>query len=1077
MTAPQPQRETTLRRCHRWVRTFALGMVVAIAVLLVAGHLALTQLNEQIRSHIERMLTEANPQLVVEVKSARRVNSQVIEVSGLKLRDPTDAESLLLIDEAQLACNTDWRRLCRDWSLEVTAIKLARPLVRARVTSEGNCKLTQMLTSPAGNSAPAPPIHIDDGQVELLVEAEGQWRRLRLRDVNLQVKQSAATSKSPSFIDVRGSFQGEHIDLATFHVRRYAPNGAWAAEGAVRGLHFSDRLLDNLPRVIADQLSAFADLRASSSFDFYVGDAVDGSPLRYRLNGTMYDGRINDPGFPYAFTDLSADFHVDQKGVEFKNLRARSGQTELQLSYRGGGFEPNKPFTLSASAERLPLDERLAASLPPAMRELWSQFQPSGEVGVEVDLHYDGGRWTPVVHVNVWRLNYRFKEFPYQVDNAQGVMHLAGDQLTIDLHTTIGGQRVDLDGDLQLIPNAAPLGKVTVQSQGPIAVDEKLISALGPHQQRVARALNFAGLITGRATFTRPDPQTKFRTHIDMTVSRGQMQYDLFPYPVTRIEGRIEFTEHGWRIINLEGFNNTAYLTAQGSFSILPEWGGDHELQLKIGGVDVPLDSNLRLALPRQSQEIWRSLAPRGTLDSLTVRIDKRLGQRQAGYTVIAKKAGGADARGAITLRPNWLPYRWDHVNGEAEFRDGQVFLRRLNGRHDDASLTIDAEGQFAPAGWRMDLNRISLENALLNREFVNAMRPERLRRMLLASQVSGSARVEGRMSFAAKAAQNSTVTSDWDLYVDLENGGLDLGAPVRAIRGGARLFGGYDGVRFRNSGSLSVDSMLLNDIHLTRVHGPLFADDGKLLLGVNAHQSQPDLPRQSVLAKAYQGDVRLDGVIGLEQDNPFAVRLSMDNGNMAQIVRQWSSTPDELRGRVNAALNLQGTGRGSHTWRGDGEFHLSQANIYRLPVMIGLLKLLSVQQPDDTAFTNGDALFRLQGEHVYFDRIDFSGDLFTLRGTGEMDLQRNINAQFYAAIGRDQFYVPVIRPLLGETSRSFLLIEVDGTLDNPDVRRKAFPEISQRLQQLLPPDVAERVSERPLLPRIGDIVPRIRRR
>ena len=140
---------------------------------------------------------------------------------------------------------------------------------------------------------------------------------------------------------------------------------------------------------------------------------------------------------------------------------------------------------------------------------------------------------------------------------------------------------------------------------------------------------------------------------------------------------------------------------------------------------------------------------------------------------------------------------------------------------------------------------------------------------------------------------------------------------------------------------------------------------------------------------------------------------------------------------------------------------------------MVGLLKLLSIRQPDDTAFTNGTATFNLQGEHIYFRQIDLSGDIFTLRGTGEMDLQRNVNLQFYAAIGRDRFYIPVIRPLLGDASRSFLLIEVDGSLDRPHIERKAFPQISERLRQLLPPDASPDAAQ-PVLPSISirDYIP-----
>ena len=114
----------------------------------------------------------------------------------------------------------------------------------------------------------------------------------------------------------------------------------------------------------------------------------------------------------------------------------------------------------------------------------------------------------------------------------------------------------------------------------------------------------------------------------------------------------------------------------------------------------------------------------------------------------------------------------------------------------------------------------------------------------------------------------------------------------------------------------------------------------------------------------------------------------------------------------------------------------LRDADLYEVPVMLALLKLLSIRRPDTTAFNNSDIDFRIQGDRFYFDRLDFKGDAITLKGNGEMDLDRNLNLQFYTLVGRDDIRVPVLTPMLGLASQQLLLIQVGGTVDKPELKQ-----------------------------------------
>ena len=61
------------------------------------------------------------------------------------------------------------------------------------------------------------------------------------------------------------------------------------------------------------------------------------------------------------------------------------------------------------------------------------------------------------------------------------------------------------------------------------------------------------------------------------------------------------------------------------------------------------------------------------------------------------------------------------------------------------------------------------------------------------------------------------------------------------------------------------------------------------------------------------------------------------------------------------------------------------------------------------------DVDFQIQGDRVYFDRIDLKGEGMTLKGRGEMTFNRVVDLQFYTVVGRDDSRLPIIGPVLAE--------------------------------------------------------------
>jgi hypothetical protein len=217
--------------------------------------------------------------------------------------------------------------------------------------------------------------------------------------------------------------------------------------------------------------------------------------------------------------------------------------------------------------------------------------------------------------------------------------------------------------------------------------------------------------------------------------------------------------------------------------------------------------------------------------------------------------------------------------------------------------------------------------------------------------------------------------------------------------------------------------------------------------------------------ARAIGGQLSADAAVSFSGETPYHLQARLEGVELQQMARELALQTEGIRGKANAVLNLHGNRHGWPSWRGDGAIRLYEADIYQMPAMLSLLSLLSVKRPDTTAFSSSEIDFRIQGEHLYLDRINFNGDAVSLKGHGEMNLDRKIDLKFYALVGRGELPLPALRALLRQASRQMLLIQVTGTLEKPQFTQEPLPMLRETLDQIFPePTGRERLSRLPPL-------------
>ncbi len=405
------------------------------------------------------------------------------------------------------------------------------------------------------------------------------------------------------------------------------------------------------------------------------------------------------------------------------------------------------------------------------------------------------------------------------------------------------------------------------------------------------------------------------------------------------------------------------------------------------------------------------------------------------------------------------FPYRLDKLQGVLLYHDGHVTLERCKAEHGAVKISTEGYCDFLPeGGWNMHFAGLTVDRLHPDRDLIQAL-PERLKKAVLALSPSGPINLRGNLDLIHDGRPGEPLRSQWDLRLGMMQGAVQCGVKLENIHGSVTLLGKFDGQKFLSRGELTLDSLNYKDYQFTHLLGPVWIDDQRVLLGAWVDRpaektlpaeasTAPPSPR-SITASLFGGTIYGDGWVALEPEPRYGLSATLAHADLARLAQEVMDGKQNLQGKIMANIELQGAGASRNAMSGRGSVRLSDADVYELPVMISLLKILSIRAPNRNAFSTSSMDYRVEGEHIYFDRIDFNGDAISLLGKGEMDFQSNIRLKFHAIVGRGELDVPIVKQIYRGASQQILQIHVDGTLQNPETRKEAFPVVNQALQQL----------------------------
>jgi hypothetical protein len=1025
-------------------RRFVSFLLIIALVALVAILLLKNNLNEQVRRIVEKKIGQvfSKAEITVQLESAIFDPGQGFEFGGLTVSEKK--QLVIAIDQFTVKSDADiWDLISgkiEPGLIQIDGLQLnickgpdgVINLVRIFDSLEQNGKMTRIPRILFRNCRVNYQPEADQSPIEVKAVAGELNTNPVLRTASFRTKLTGQFFRS---IQASGHFSFS--------------DQSWTITGCTKKMSIDRGVFQHLPPSYQTELLGLKALRGKLDFDFeVVGDASHhigslSTAPEFVVTGSVSEARIEDKRLPFPISDLNADFTARNSGVKIENVVAESDLGKIRIDCLANA-EDNS-FELVAKIDPLYLDRRTIQKLPEQAKSFLQKYDPQGAVRLTSRLQYQSGQWIPDVRIDLLGISFAFHKCPYPVENSTGFVTLIKDKIGIDIRAQASGRTVSMKGSFWN-PGPDAIGTMVIDVDGQIPFDEKVFSALKklPDVSNTVAKFHPRGKFGFGGQFSRKkgsDGRVKEHFQYTIKIHDTEVNYDLFPLPFHDVDGTILINDGAARFVDFRGKNVLADSYALGS------WSREKGLDMTIEAFDVEINNSLKSAMPKPARQFLDTLKPNGSLQTVRARV-KVPPQQELDYVL---EVTTDNRQSTLSVTPSWLPYEMKSIELNMEFRPDSFLIKKFKGFHRDSELTMRGDGTFDVRGWTCNLRDIYFGKMVVDRELTSAL-PTALGQTVESLDVDGLFNMYGSIAFKSQAegqplysAESAPIQTVFDLTADVDKGSLSCGILLEDVYGAIRLTGKTIGDQFQSVGGIDLDSLHWNDLQFKRIKSPIYIDNSQALLGVWATSKMAKTGPEPLVCNTFGGRLAGNASFSFSGKQKFEIQATFADVDLNEFTFDLAPNYSDIVGRGKGGLRLTGDNSGYHSLRGEGEVRLEDAKISEVPVILGMLKLLSVKQIDRTLFNESRINMKLRGEHVFFDRLEFLGDAISLRGNGEMNFDRELALQFYTTVGRGE--IPVVSPLLGAASQQILVIDVTGTTEKPVIKKNFFKILNDKLK------------------------------
>ncbi len=592
-----------------------------------------------------------------------------------------------------------------------------------------------------------------------------------------------------------------------------------------------------------------------------------------------------------------------------------------------------------------------------------------------------------------------YRHFPYPLEHIRGTLAWSGPRVTVDLETVVGGKPLTARGTIRN-PGREAVVDLTFTA-GLMPVDDVLFGALMPDVRKVVQDFRPEGSVHGTATLHRDPPPPGgdakgiVQVHAELDLNPGcALTWVSLPYPVRNLTGHLSLHPESWVFTDMKGENNRARISASGRVDRAP--GGKPSVDIALTAEHLPLDPQLRDALPGEWKRTWGILRPTGQA-AVNAHIVLKPGQRDDYkfqilpepdtriHLLLTPAPGTATAGrdGVIELPPMEVQegvFSFD--NGLVTMTDVGFTFHQAPVRFGSGSVRLEDSGRFRLHADDLEVTRLRLDSDL--RKSMPPVMAAFARR--LDDGKTFDARGDLDISWSGQPGAPAVCAWDRARVVFVDNT-VSAGLPLEHIQGEVRDVSGWSDGRSLvvNKGILDLASVNLLGQQVTRVSSPLSVGDGRAEL--------KDI-KASLLGGTIFGHVG----VTLDATPRYDVYLNVVGARLEEYARTVPGH-QEYRGEVFGEVGFTGLGQDLKTLKGRGKAEVVRGDLGKLPILFQLAQLLKLNGRG--MFEGASAAFTIENGEVDLDPIKIKSNAVSLQGLGHD--QPSGDAGYPAGPGRRQ--------------------------------------------------------------------------
>jgi hypothetical protein len=899
-----------------------------------------------------------------------------------------------------------------------------------------------------------------------------------LQTINSDTTTDSTTTVTTNRRHFNASIKGDFIRQINIEGYIDPTNLTWEISGNCRQLDWTPELINLLPQdlhrsINPDHKKFTNTFQGRFDFGFSATSAAD-SPLglRFAIDGILSQGRVEIPEVNRTLSELNTKFKITDDSIVIEKLTGLGEAPRIIFSYSQKGLLNKQSAFIVTNIQGLIFDTKLLSGISPLLsqnlQDTICKFDHSGSANIDAELFWQAGKWYPhKLNIDFTELNLTYLPAPYRLDRLRGVLQVNSDAvMQVNLFSHAADTIKIRIGGLYRNVFIDPVGQVQIQCED-VTIDEKLLNII-PHKERQAIiALHPSGKINANLVLTHLPDNLPTQKYIEIGMNKINICYDKFPYPMHEITGLLRLNNDVWTFENIVGGNESARITGSGFLKPVSNNNGInddliYEFQLQVHAAELPVDGQLPAALLNDSQrELLNSLRAKGKVNlvaKIIYRSQDDTDQNQFYLTFKTEPCAG------LSIQPTRFPYRIENLRGELLYDNYRVTSELLTGTNlagmkisSGLKCRFDSDGK-----WVMRLNSVDIERISFDRELLDAL-PVDLKASIESLQITHPVSLKGLIELS-KDGVHKPLRSVWDTYIVLHQNKVNLGIPVQNIFGGVKLTGYSEDELVRLAGEVQFDSAIVNGFQINEVRGPFFYDGlvKQLYVGLPAQKTLPPPPETPqfqyfsrslwftgynrsipITGRLFDGTVVCEGVVAMSNGISYSINTNIFGTDVGKIAREILPGTQKISGTMNCSTQFWGTGRKMETMSGRGKIELRNANIYEAPVMLRVLRELSIKPtaPKVGAFDKSDIDYTIKGNRIFFNPISFEGSLFSLTGNGEMRLDsREVNLTMKTRLGNRRTHVPVISDLVGWAGDQIIQLNVQGKISDPTVHRILLP-------------------------------------